>query len=95
MAKYKKILSVITCDNFDKTFEAFKKIDDELTKEGYSLEKNKLYFRIKGKGAELYFVSYGNLEEFKEKVSDHIIINGVMEENLCDTNPFGDSRFGG
>ena len=39
MAKYKKILSVITCDNFDKTFEAFKKINDELTKEGYKLKK--------------------------------------------------------
>lgn len=80
MAKYKKLLSVITCDDFNKTFKVFKILDKELTKEGYKLEKNKLYFRVKGKGAELYFVSHDNLEEFKEKVNDHIIINGVLED---------------
>ena len=89
MAKYKKLLSVILCDNCSKAFKIFKKFDDALITNGYILEKNNLYCRIKGKGAELY------LEEFKEKVGDPIIINDVINGNLCDTNPFNDKRFGG
>lgn len=95
MAKYKKLLSVILCDDCSKAFKIFKKIDDTLITNGYILEKNNLYCRIKGKGAELYFVSRDNFEEFKEKVGDPMIINDVINGNLCDTNPFNDKRFGG
>lgn len=95
MAKYKKLLSVILCDDCSKALKIFKKLDDTLITNGYILEKNNLYCRIKGKGAELYFVSRDNLEEFKEKVGDPMIINDAINKNFCDTNPFNDKRFGG
>lgn len=42
MAKYKKLLSVILCDDCSKAFKIFKKLDDTLITNGYILEK-KIY----------------------------------------------------